>query len=156
QLESQLQSDLATPEQAAPSTPAVDGQNSNEAFQVSGSLSQGLAQNAQPDFAMMYGMGMPGMGGPGGDFGQNPAAGRGGGFDGGGPGPGFGGAGGGFGGRGGGFGGRGGPGGPGGNRRPGQNRPGAQFGNRRGPTQIHGMAFMTLANSVANAKPFSI
>jgi hypothetical protein len=153
-IESQLQSELSTPE-AAPAAPAVDGQNSNEAFQVSGSLSQGLAQNAQPDFATMYGMGPPGMDGQGGDFGGQAGPG-------GGPGGGFGGpGGGGFGGPGGGFGGRGGPGGggpggPGGNRRQGQPRPGAQFGNRRGPSQIHGMFFGTLANSVANAKPFSI
>jgi hypothetical protein len=156
QLEAQLSSEMAAPEtSAAAAAPAVDGQNSNEAFQVSGSLSQGLAQNAQPDFAMLYGPGgMPG--GPGADqMGQAP----GGGF--GGPGGGFGGPGGGpgggFGGPGGGFGGRGGPGGggPGGNRQ-GQNRNGAQFGNRRGPTQIHGMAFMTLANSAVNARPFSI
>ncbi len=37
-----------------------------------------------------------------------------------------------------------------------KDRNGAQFGNRRGPTQIHGMAFMTLANSAVNARPFSI
>ena len=149
QLEAQLQSEMSAPETAAPAAAPVDGLNSSEAFQVSGSLSQGLAQNAQPDFGMM--MGGPGMpGGPeGGQFGgQNgPGGGPGGGF--GGPG------GGGFGGRGGGFGGQGGP---GGNRRQGQGqgRPGAQFGNRRAPSQIHGMAFMTLANSAVNAKPFSI
>jgi trimeric autotransporter adhesin len=151
QLESQLQGEMTAPGTTAPGAAAVDGQNSSEAFQVSGSLSQGLAQNAQPDFGMMMG----GLGGPGGpDLGQ---------FGGqGGPGPG--GPGGGFGGPGGGFGGRGGPGGggfggqggPGGNRRQGQGQNRAQFGNRRGPSQIHGMAFMTLANSVANAKPFSI
>lgn len=156
QLESQLQGELTTPE--APAAPAAqaDGQNSSEAFQVSGSLSQGLAQNAQPDFAMMGGPGMPG-GPEGGDFGgQNGQGGPGGGF--GGPGGGgFGGpGGGGFGGPGGGgFGGRGGQ---QGNRRQGQGqgRPGAQFGNRRAPSQIHGMAFMTLANSAVNAHPFSI
>lgn len=153
QLETQLQSEMNAPEAATPAVAATgDGQNSTEAFQVSGSLSQGLAQNAQPDFGMMMGgMGMPG--GPDGmGDGQN-------GPGGGGPGGGFGGpGGGGFGGRGGG-GGFGGPGGaPGGNRRQGQGqgRPGAQFGNRRGPTQIHGMAFMTLANSAVNARPFSI
>ena len=59
QLEAQLQSELNAPEAAAPAAPPVDGQNSSEAFQVSGSLSQGLAPNAQPDFGMM-------MGGPGG------------------------------------------------------------------------------------------
>jgi len=160
QLETQLQSEMNTPEIAAPAAPQVDGQNSSEAFQVSGSLSQGLAQNAQPDFGMM--MGGPGMpGGPeGGDFGgQNGPGGGGFGGQGGGPGGGFGGpggpGGGGFGGRGGGFGGQGGP---GGNRRQGQGqgRPGAQFGNRRAPSQIHGMAFMTLANSAVNARPFSL
>ena len=153
QLESQLQSEITAPQTAAPGTAQVDGQSGNEAFQVSGSLSQGLAQNAQPDFGMMMG----GPGGFGGDFGgQN---GPGGGAPGGGPGGGFGGpGGGGFGGPGGGgFGGRGGgPGGQGGNRGQGQGRPGAQFGNRRAGSQIHGMAFMTLANSVVNAKPFSI
>ena len=154
QLESQLQSEMNAPEAAATPAAPVDGQNGNEAFQVSGSLSQGLAQNAQPDFAMM--MGGPGMpGGPDGEFGGQNGPGGGGGFGGpggGGPGGGFGGGpGGGFGGRGGGFGG------PGGNRRgQGQGRPGAQFGNRRAPSQIHGMAFMTLANSAVNARPFSI
>jgi trimeric autotransporter adhesin len=144
QLETQLQSEMNAPETAAPAAPAVDGQN--EAFQVS----------AQPDFFMMMGgPGMPGgpegqfggQGGPGGGGAGGPGGGPGGGFGGGGPG------GGGFGGRGGG-----GFGGQGGNRRQGQGqgRPGAQFGNRRAPSQIHGMAFMTLANSAVNAKPFSI
>ena len=153
QLEAQLQSEMNAPEAAAPAAPAVDGQNSSEAFQVSGSLSQGLAQNAQPDFFMIAGMMMGGPGGPEGQFGGPGGGGPGGGFGGPGGGPG----GGGFGGRGGG--GFGGPGGPGGNRRQGQGRagrPGAQFGNRRAPSQIHGMAFMTLANSAVNAKPFSI
>ena len=58
QLESQLQNEISAPEAAAPGAAPVDGQNSSEAFQVSGSLSQGLAQNSQPDFGMM-------MGGPG-------------------------------------------------------------------------------------------
>ena len=159
QLETQLQSEMAAPETAGAATPAVDGQNGNEAFQVSGSLSQGLAPNAQPDFALMYGMGAGMPGGPGGEMGgQGPGgvAGPGVGPGGGGPGGGFGGPGGGFGGPGGGFGGRGGPGG-GGNRRQGQGRaPGGQFGNRRGPSQIHGMMFFTLANSAVNARPFSI
>lgn len=152
QLQAQLQSEMNAPEAAAGAAP-VDGQNSSEAFQVSGSLSQGLAQNSQPDFGMM--MGGPGMaGGPDGGFGGQNGPG-GGAPGGGGPGGGFGGPGGG--GPGGGFGGRGGgPGGPGGNRGQGQGRPGAQFGNRRTPSQIHGMAFMTLANSVVNARPFSI
>src|ERR1022692_2887008 len=159
QFETQLQSELNAPETAAPTAAPLDGQNSSEAFQVSGSLSQGLAQNAQPDFGMMMGgQGTPG--GPEGEQfgGQNGPGGGGPGGSGGGPGGGFGGpGGGGFGGRGGGFGGQGGP---GGNRRQGQGqgqgRPGAQFGNRRAPSQIHGMAFMTLANSAVNAKPFSI
>lgn len=150
QLEAQLQNEMNAAETAPAAAAPVDGQNSNEAFQVSGSLSQGLAQSAQPDFAMIF-MGGPGMpGGPGGGFGGPGGPGGGPGF-GGPPGGGFGGPGGGFGPRGGGrFGG------PGGNRRPGQGRPGAQFGNRRGPTQVHGMAFMTVSNSAANARPFSI
>ena len=159
QLETQLQSEMSAPEVAAPGAGQVDGQNSSEAFQVSGSLSQGLSQNAQPDFGMMMG-GAGGPGGPGGAGGQFGAQG---GPGGGGPGGGFGGPGGGGfggpggGGPGGGFGGRGGgQGGQGGNRTQGQGRPGAQFGNRRAPSQIHGMVFMTLANSVVNAKPFSI
>ena len=160
QLAAQLQGEMNAPEMAAPGAPAADGQNSSEAFQVSGSLSQGLAQNAQPDFGMT--MGGPGMpGGPeAGQFGGQNGPGGGPGGSGGGPGGGFGGpggpGGGGFGGRGGG--GFGGAGGQGGNRRQGQGqlRPGAQFGNRRAPTQIHGMAFMTLANSAVNARPFSI
>ncbi|HUE04402.1 MAG TPA: carboxypeptidase regulatory-like domain-containing protein [Bryobacteraceae bacterium] len=158
QLESQLQGEVNAPEAATPGTPQVDGQNSNEAFQVSGSLSQGLTQNAQPDYGMLFGG--PGMlEVPGGQFGGpgGPGGPGGGGAPGGG-GPGFGGPGGGFGGPGGGGGrgGGGGFGGPGGRARgQGQNRPGAQFGNRRGPSQIHGMVFMTLANSVVNAKPYS-
>jgi hypothetical protein len=153
QLESMLQNELNAPQAAAspPPTPVADGQNngqnSNEAFLVSGSLSQGLAPNARPDFGVME-MGMMGMG-----DGQsgNPFGGQGGpgfGGPGGGPGGGFGGGRGGFGGPGGG--------GPGGYRRGGPGRPGAQFGNRRGPSQIHGMAFFTLENSVLDAKPFSI
>lgn len=155
-LEAELQSEMNAPEAAAAATPQGEGQNNSEAFQVSGSLSQGLAQNAQPDFGMM-------MGGPGGAL-AGPGGPEGGQFDGQiGPGGGFGGPGGPGGPGGGGFGGRGGafgraPSGPGGNRGPGQGRsgPGAQFGNRRAPSQIHGMAFMTLANSAVNAKPFSI
>jgi hypothetical protein len=150
QLEAQLQSEMTAPEVAAPGAAPVDGQNSSEALQVSGSLSQGLAQNSQPDFGMMMG-GPGGPGGPGGGFGGQNGPG-GGGPGGGGPGGGFGGPGGG----GGGFGGRGG--GPGGNRGQGQGqgRQGAQFGNRRAPSQIHGMVFQTLANSAVNARPFSI
>ncbi len=151
QLESLLQNEISAPEAGAPGVAPVDGQNSSEAFQVSGSLSQGLAQNSQPDFGMMMG----GPGGPGGLVGGQlggPGAVPGGAPGGGAPGGGFGGpGGGGFGGRGGGGFGR-----PGGNRGQGQGRQGAQFGNRRAPSQIHGMVFMTLANSVVNAKPFSI
>ncbi len=156
QFESQLQGEMNAPEAATPGAPQVDGQNSNEAFQVSGSLSQGLAQNAQPDYGMLFG-GPGGMfGAPGGQFGGPGGMGGPGGPGGGGPGGGFGGPGGGP----GGFGGRGGGGLGGGAqggraRGQGQNRPGAQFGNRRGPSQIHGMVFMTLANSVVNAKPYS-
>jgi hypothetical protein len=145
ELEAQLQNELSSPQTEAPAAPPADGQGGNEAFLVSGSLSQGLAPNAHPDFIMMGGPGM--FGGPGGDAGAQNAPG----FGGGGPGsPG------GFGGRGpGGFGGRGG-GPPGGFHRGGPGRPGAQFGNRRGPTAIHGMAYFTLQNSALNAKPFSI
>ena len=154
ELATQLESEINAPQ----TVPGTDGQNGNEAFLVSGSLSQGLAQNARPDFGM-YQMGGPGMpggvqfgaqgvpgGAPGGGApgGGGPGAGFGGG-PGGGPGGGFGGPGG---GRGGGLGGNRGRGGPGG--------PGAQFGNRRAASQIHGMAFFTLGNSVLDAKPFSI
>jgi hypothetical protein len=159
EMESQLQTDLNSgqaPQVAAP--PAMGQDSSNESFLVSGSLSQGLAPNAPPDFGGDF---MQRGGPPGGDGnnvpGQGPGAGRGGGGPGGfggggGPGGGFGGPGG---------GGRGGPGGggPGGDRgmrergaRPG----GAQFGNRRRPNGIHGMVSFTLNNSALNAKPFSI
>jgi len=143
QLEAELQNEMNAPESAPAAAPAASG---SEAFQVSGSLSQGLAPNAQPDFGMLYGPpggGPGGPGGPSGDFGGPGGGGPPGGPFGGGTGGG------------GGFGGRfGGPGGPRGGRsaRPG----GAQFGNRRAPSQIHGMFFLTLANSVANAKPFSV
>ena len=147
ELETQLQSELNAPQTA----PQADGQNSNETFIVSGSLSQGLTPNAPPDFAMMYQMNTPGM--PGGNqFGGDN--GPGGGAPGGGP-PGAGGPGGGF--RGGGFGGPGGGfRGQGGQRNRSAGGNGAQFGNRRAPSQIHGMAFFTLGNSLFNAKPFSI
>ncbi len=140
-IESQLQSEINAP-QNTPSPPPVDGQNSNEAFLVSGSLSQGLASNGRPDFAMLE----MGPGGPAGNpFNAQNVPGFGGGSEGG------------TGGRGGGgFGGRGGPGGGPGFGRGGHGRPGAQFGNRRGPSSIHGMAFFTLDNSALNAKPFSI
>lgn len=137
QLESQLQTELNAP-QAAP--PPAASQSSNEAFLVSGSLSQGLSSNAPADFGPPGGPGLRGGFGAG-ELTQTPNA------------PGFGGgASGGPGGPGGGFGGRG----PAGFGRGGGPRPGAQFGNRRAPTAIHGMAFFTLANSALNAKPFSI
>lgn len=156
QLDAQLQTELnaAQTPQASPAPAA--SQDGNEAFLVSGSLSQGLSPTAAPDFA---GGPRPEFGGGGreGMSDQGPSApGFGGGGQagpGGGP-AGFGGGPGGFGGRGGGgFGGGGrGPGGPG----RGGPRQGAQFGNRRAPTAIHGMIFGTLGNSALNAKPFSI
>lgn len=147
----------------------------NESFLVTGSLSQGLAQNAGPD---TNGFGIPGPGafGPGqqgvssaaqsgssvngtaSGFTQNAglsneAGGNGaGGFGPGGGGGGFGGGrgGGGFGGGGGrGFGG----GGP--RNRQGGFRAGV-FGNRRAPNQIHGMLSMQLGNSAVDAKSFSV
>ncbi len=156
-LDTQIQSAMsAAGADAAPTSPAAAAPaNSNEAFLVGGSLSPGLQANAAPDvgFGPPPGAGFgPGMGM---DAGAQVAANApgfgapGGGGPGGGPGGGFGGRGG-FGGGPGGFGGgRGGP------RRGGP--PGArpQFGNRRRPTQIHGMAFATLQNSALNAKPYS-
>ncbi|MGA2588574.1 MAG: carboxypeptidase-like regulatory domain-containing protein [Bryobacteraceae bacterium] len=158
ELETQLQNELSAPPTTPGAAPQADGQNSGETFIVSGSLSQGLTPNAQPDFGLMYAMNGPGMpgGNPfGGDNQQGLGAGPpgGGGPGGGGPGgggPGGGGRGGGFGGPGGGFRGQ------GGQRNRGAGGPGAQFGNRRAPSQIHGMAFFTLGNSVFDAKPFSI
>jgi hypothetical protein len=151
---SQLENDIAATTAAPAATPAPT--SSNESFLVSGSLSQGLAQNAAPDGGFgpppgaggegPGGAGAPGPGGAAPGFGQS--GGGGGGFGGGGGG-GFGGGGGG--GRGG-FGG--GPGGDG--RQRGGNRGPAQFGNRRRPAQIHGMVFGTLNNSALDAKPFSI
>jgi hypothetical protein len=141
----------------------------NESFLVSGSLSQGLAQNAAADTngAGLYGPGQFGRGqsemsasqsGSGlseaaSGFGNTNAIGSGssggGGFGGGGAGGGFGG--GGFSGRGGGFGGpRGRPRGGNGGFRVGN------FGNRRPGNQIHGMLSYTFGNSAVNAKPFSI
>ena len=143
QLDSQIQSELSAVQ--APPSPAANPQNSNEAFLISGSLSQGLSQNAAPDSGPNQPF--PFGGGRDGFQGQTPNA------------PGFGGGGGpgGFGGRGGGggFGGRGG--GPGGFGRRGEGGPqGRQFGNRRQPTAIRGMVFFNLNNSALNAKPFSI
>jgi len=155
ELATQLESEISAPQAAPGAIPGTDGQNGNEAFLVSGSLSQGLAANARPDFGM-YQPGGPGLAGASGGttFGAQgvpTGASPGGGGFGGPPGGGFAGPG----GPGGGFGGRGG--GPGGNRgRNGPGGPGAQFGNRRAASQIHGMAFFTLGNSVLDAKPFSI
>src|SRR6202023_3102154 len=85
EMESQLQTDLNSgqaPQVAAP--PAGGQDNSNESFLVAGSLSQGLAQNAPPDFGGDF---MQRGGPPGGDGnnvpGQGPGAGRGGGGPGG-------------------------------------------------------------------------
>jgi hypothetical protein len=157
QIESQLQSDMNAAQTEPSTAPAGGAANGNEAFLISGSLSQGLAANAsadsgppRPDFL--------GFGGnPGGIAGQGGAApgfggGGPGGPSGGGPGGGFGGGPGGPGGPGG-FGGRGGPGGRPRGQGQGQAR---QFGNRRQPTAIHGMFYFTLGNSALNAKPYSI
>jgi trimeric autotransporter adhesin len=139
----------------------------NDSFVVSGSLSQGLAVNAAPDTNGFGFGGGPGFGGP--NEGDGPSAQNANGFGGaasgfgggagagGGMGGGFGGGrgGGGFGG--GGFGG-GGFGGPGG-RRPGGANAGfraGNFGNRRRPSQIHGMLSFQVGNSAVNAKPYSI
>jgi hypothetical protein len=142
---------------------STNGEAGNEAFLVQGSLSPGMAGNAQADSGPD--MRQFGPGGPGGQLGVAGAAQSGGGEfatasgdGGGGGGFGGGGFGGGGGGRGGGFGGGGGrfAGGRGGNRRPGQVA-GAMFGNRRRQRQtIHGMLSFTLDNSAVNAKPFSI
>jgi hypothetical protein len=119
------------------------GENSNEAFLISGSLSPGTAQGAVADSGPDLRMAMAGA--MVSDQGEANA-------------PGFGNGGGGFGGgdfRGGGFGGPGmrGPGGRGpGGRPPG----GVVFGNRRRRNQIRGMASFTLNNSALDAKPFSI
>lgn len=157
ELQSALNSSVAP--SSAPASTGASG--ANETFLVSGSISPGAAEGAQPDFN-----GEPRFGGPGGFGGENGNP------------PGFGGntgqtggglpgGGGGFGGPGG-FGGGGGRGGPagfgGGNRggRDGQGRRpgggnGAVFGNARRRTQtIHGQASYTLANSAVNAQPFSI
>lgn len=160
QIETELQNELNGSQTQASATPAGGTQNTNEAFLISGSLSQGLQQNAAPDSGFAFRMGFPG--GPQDGMGPGPNA-PGGGFGGpGGPG-GFGGpGGGGFGGPGGpgGFGGRGGPGGgfggPGGRRAPGGQQQARQFGNRRQPSAVHGMFYFTLGNSDLNAKPFSI
>ena len=158
-LDTQIQSAMTSEETAAAPTVAAPAANGNEAFLVGGSLSPGLQANATPDAGLGPpggpfgpGMGMeagaqgaanaPGFGGPAG----GPGGGGPGGFGGPGGGPG------GFGGGRGGFGGGGRFGGPRGGGPPGGRR---QFGNRRRPTQIHGLVFATLQNSALNAKPFS-
>ncbi|MGC2658617.1 MAG: TonB-dependent receptor, partial [Bryobacteraceae bacterium] len=157
-FDQQLESALSGNETQSFTANASD--TGNEAFLVQGSLSPGMAQNAQAD----SGPDMRQFGGPGGAFGSTPGASQSGGFangtgadTGGG---GFGGGGFGGGGRGGGRGGFGGgggfQGGRGGNRRPGQVA-GARFGNRRRQRQgIHGMLSFTLGNSAVDAEPFSI
>ncbi|MFL6415720.1 MAG: TonB-dependent receptor [Bryobacteraceae bacterium] len=164
----ELQNELNAQNPAAP-TASAGGENGNESFLVSGSLSPGMAPGGQADSGPDMRMGGPDpFGGPGQQLGAGAAGGTeapgvpgavsgaavpaGGGFGGG-----FGGRGG-FGGGPGGFGGRGGQGGPGarGERRPGQVA-GATFGNRRRRNQgIHGQASFTLTNSAVNAQPFSI
>lgn len=154
QLETELQNEMNGNQTLGSASPAGGAENSSEAFLISGSLSQGLQQNAAPDSGFAFRPGL--LGGPQDGFGPGP----------GGPGPsppgfggaggggrgGFGGGGGGFGGPGGGFGGRGGP---GGRRGPGQQQA-RQFGNRRQPSAVHGMFYFTLGNSDLNAKPFSL
>lgn len=147
-LETQIQNAEAAPAAQPAATPA----SGNESFLVAGSLSPGLAANAAPDGGFGPGFGRGelsvgggatssqggGPGGPGGAvFGGSP---------GGGPGGGFGGR---FGG------GPGGPGRAGGGRGGGPPGGPRQFGNRRPPSQIHGMVSFTLQNSAVNAKPFS-
>ena len=160
-FEQELQSSLNAQNTPAPTT---SGENSNESFLVSGSLSPGMAQGAQADSGpdvRAFGPGFGGLGNQanGGAPGFGSQAGES---------PGFGG--GGFGG--GGFGGRiwrqrrgrriwspggGRPGNPGArNGRRGQVA-GAVFGNRRRRNQqIRGMASFTLQNSALNAEPFSL
>ncbi|MGH9614542.1 MAG: TonB-dependent receptor [Bryobacteraceae bacterium] len=150
-IDTQIQNELNANQVSQAAGQPVDGQNSNEAFLVAGSLSQGLAANAAPDSgggAQQF-RGLEGDGSAA-SSGSANAPGFGEGGSGGG---GFGGGRGGFGGggRGGGFGGPRG----GGPRRAGA-RPRGAFGNRRPPSQIHGMAFFTLNNSALNAQPFSI
>jgi hypothetical protein len=141
---------------SAPAQFSSEGSNTgNDSFLLSGSLSQGLAQNAPADtngFGLSSG---PGFGrGPGemsASQSGNAFGGETGGFNGG-----PGGGGGGFRGGGefaGGFGGRGG-GRPRGDRNPGFRT--SAFGNRRRANQVHGMLSYEFGNSAVNAKPFSI
>jgi hypothetical protein len=157
-FEQEVQTSLNTQNTPAPTTA---GENANESFLVSGSLSPGMAQGAQADsgpdvraFGPGFGGDQPNGGAPG--FGPQVNGGTPG-FGGGAPG--FGG--GGFGGRGGGGGFGGGRGGPAGQRATGNARrgqvAGAVFGNRRRRNQqIRGMASFTLQNSALNAEPFSL
>jgi len=150
QIDQELQTELASQQQSA-APQSAGNVSTNEAFLVSGSLSPGMAQNAQPDSGpdTRFQMG-PSITGFGAASGNNPSV------PGFGSSPGQGGFGGGFGSPGGG---RGGFGGPGGARTPsarGGRGPGAQFGNRRRQNQIRGQMSFTLANSAVNAKPFSL
>jgi hypothetical protein len=143
----------------AESAPGAPSENANEAFLVTGSLSQGISQGAAeggrengPPGGFNPNFGQGGGGFPGGGGDATPSltgrGGGGGGQRGGGGGPGFGG--------GGGFpgGGRGGPGGRPGGRGPDGAR---QFGNRSRRAQgIHGSAYFTIGNSALNALPYSL
>jgi len=150
QFDQELQNALnSEPQSATLQTSATAA--SNESFLISGSLSPGMAQNAQPDSGpstiAQTGLGPNGFGAASGDTLNAPGFGgpsEAGGFSSGG----FGG----FGGRGG-F--AGGARGSGRNGRGGR-LGGTQFGNRRRRNQIRGQVSFTLANSVANAKPFSL
>jgi hypothetical protein len=136
-LESQIQS--ATNTSQADSFAPAPSQSGNEAFLVSGTLSQGLSAGAAPDTGSVPQIG--GRGGATDSAAQSQNA------------PGFGGGGGG-GGLGGILGGLG-----GGRMSGGGGRPpagGTQAGSYKLPNEIHGMAFATLDNSALNAKPFSI
>lgn len=145
---------------SANSAPGSAGQQNGDTILVAGSLSPGLQSGRQADSGpdMRFTPGGPSGGDITSDsgaaaFGPQAATG---GAGAGGPGGAGGFGGGGFGG--GGFGGRGG-GGSGQGRRQVGNRPppGATFGNRaQRRNQIRGQASFTLANSAANAKPFSL
>ncbi|HYM09246.1 MAG TPA: TonB-dependent receptor [Bryobacterales bacterium] len=141
--------DTLSPSQPAPAAPTGD---TNEAFLVTGSLSQGLSAVTQEDMFGQRRAEFAQQRGANGQFGEpgNPFGGPGGGPGGpGGPG-GFGGGGRGFGGGGGRFG-RGprGPDGPGGRA--------ANFGNRNNRRgAIRGAAFFTLRNSALDARPYSL
>lgn len=137
QVETQLQNEMNGAQAEAPAVTTGGAQTTDEAFLISGSLSQGLQQNAAPDSGFGMRPGLFGGGFQEGAAAQGVNA------------PGFGGGGGERGGFRGGFGGRGG-------RRGGGPQQARQFGNRRQPAGIRGMFFYTLGNSALNAKPFSI